>query len=200
MEVKCKKCSLIKAIDEFYKDSRVKAGHYSVCKKCHLLYSKGKHYNVTNNNISPKQLIARRWQAIKFRHKYKGYEKVKCLITKEQFLEKMFNQEFLEMFLVWEKNGKALRFAPSVDRIDSSGHYELGNIRWLHFKDNAALGGNKPNRAKKIEQYTKDGVYIKTHQSASHACREMRGTTKGTGNIRRAALGKIPSAYGYFWK
>lgn len=186
------------AIDQFYKDSRVKSGHYSICKKCHSLYSKGNQYYVTNSNITPEQLIARRWQAIKARHK--GYEKVKCLITKEQFLEKMFNQEFLDMFLVWEKSGRALRFTPSIDRIDSSGHYELGNIRWLHFKDNASLGGNKPNRAQKIEQYTKDGAYIKTHQSASEACRELLGTTKGTGNIRRAALGKIPSAYGYCWK
>lgn len=188
------------AIDNFYKDVRVKSGHYSVCKKCHRLYSKGKIYQTNKFNITPEQLIMKRWFGIKNRNKYKGYEKIKCLISKEDFIEKMFTQEFLEMFLEWEKNGRVLRYAPSIDRIDSSGHYEIGNIRWLQFKDNASLGGNKPNRAKKIEQYTKDGVFIKTHSSATQAAREILGTKKGSGNIRRAALGRIPSAYGYCWK
>ena len=199
MDKKCKQCKGIFSIDNFYKDTRVKDGHYSICKKCHYSYKK-EDLNYLKSNITPERLIRRRWVSIKNRFKCKGYEKIKCLMTRDEFIKKMYTKEFLEMFNEWDKQGRVLRFAPSIDRIDSSGHYELSNIRWLQFKDNAALGGNKPNRAMAISQYTKSGVFVKTHKSSAAALRELKGINEGSGNIRRAALGKIPSAYGFKWK
>ena len=58
-------------------------------------------------------------------------------------------------------------------------------------------GGTVYSHAKKIVQFDRKGVMIETYNSASHAARKL-GICK-TG-ISKAALGKQPTAGGYFWK
>ena len=55
------------------------------------------------------------------------------------------------------------------------------------------------NRIKAINQYTLDGVFIKTFPSAADAMEEMVGERKG-GHIVDVCKGRRSSAYGYKWK
>lgn len=48
--------------------------------------------------------------------------------------------EFHEMFYVWENSNYERRLAPTVDRINSSLGYSIGNIRWLTHSENSRLG------------------------------------------------------------
>lgn len=51
-----------------------------------------------------------------------------------------------------------------------------------------------------IAQYTKDGEYIQTWDSAADASVELIGHRRGQSNICSCANGKLGSAYGYIWK
>lgn len=59
------------------------------------------------------------------------------ILPKEQFYEWMNNHKnFDELFSNWESAGYDKYLAPSVDRIDSTKGYTLGNIRLVSFIDN----------------------------------------------------------------
>lgn len=47
---------------------------------------------------------------------------------------------FEEMFAAYKAADCDRTLAPTVDRIDSSKGYELGNIQWLTLSDNASKG------------------------------------------------------------
>ena len=63
------------------------------------------------------------------RRKY--YKDIKVLITKEEFIKFVKEGDWAELE------------QPSVDRIDSSGNYELGNIRIIEKKENDARSNRK---------------------------------------------------------
>ena len=52
---------------------------------------------------------------------------------------------------------------------------------------------------KKIKQYTKDGIYIKTFNSIREATLELKKSNAAGSNIIAAAKGKRATAYGYKW-
>lgn len=55
---------------------------------------------------------------------------IQCLFTKEQFLDYIFNySDYPQIFKEWVDSNYNWSLCPSVDRIDNSGHYELGNIQ-----------------------------------------------------------------------
>lgn len=52
----------------------------------------------------------------------------------------------------------------------------------------------------KVKQYDLRGNYIKTHESLSSACKEIKGTKEGNGKISQVCRGKRRVAFGYFWR
>lgn len=58
---------------------------------------------------------------------------------------------------------------------------------------------NWSSAKKSIDQYTKDGQYITTFQSAHEAARSLEGK-KNSGHISECCAGKRKSAYGFIWK
>ena len=46
-----------------------------------------------------------------------------------------------QLYNVWVKGKYELRLRPTPDRIDSELGYELSNVRFLSFSDNARAGG-----------------------------------------------------------
>ena len=56
------------------------------------------------------------------------------------------------------------------------------------------LGKWKP---RPVEQYTIDGKYVKTFETASKAAKAMYGFPS---NIRKALSGELKTAYGYKWR
>lgn len=68
---------------------------------------------------------------------YKG----KALLPREDFYSWALNSpEFKSLFREWEKKGYDRKFTPSVDRIDSSKGYELGNMEWVTHSENSRRG------------------------------------------------------------
>jgi hypothetical protein len=74
----------------------------------------GKNPNWKNNNIKKNYLN-------------KG---IRLEITREQLLQKI-TEDWIKINNMWNNNKK-----PSIDRIDSNGHYELGNIQFISMKEN----------------------------------------------------------------
>ena len=58
---------------------------------------------------------------------------------------------------------------------------------------------NWSSAKKSINQYTKDGQYIATFQSAHEAARSLKGK-KNSGHISECCARKRKSAYGFIWK
>lgn len=73
-------------------------------------------------------------------HLYLG----KHLLSKEDFYSfSLADSTFNRLFEEWEKSNYYRKNTPSIDRINSSGGYELGNIRWLTHSENSKLGSHK---------------------------------------------------------
>lgn len=48
--------------------------------------------------------------------------------------------QFYRLWIDWERSGYDRRLTPSVNRIDASRGYELGNIEWITHSENSRLG------------------------------------------------------------
>lgn len=71
-------------------------------------------------------------------HLYEG----KSLIPRDEFYEwAMSSAQFHRLFDAWEKSGYSRKLAPSVDRVDSSRGYEIGNMEWVTHSENSRRGG-----------------------------------------------------------
>jgi hypothetical protein len=76
-------------------------------------------------------------------HLYSGLE----LLPKEDFYTWAFkDQSFNLLFNDWVQSGYCKKLSPSVDRIDTSLGYILGNIRWVTHSENSRLGASRRNR------------------------------------------------------
>ncbi len=192
----CSKCKQTKGRDKFYENKYKKNGLYSWCKECHVRETVRKRYRPNPKSI--KGILLLRWQGINNRHG-ETYRHVKVLISKKRFFEIMDNDELKKLLHEWEISGYNTKKTPSVDRIDSKGHYEEGNIRWLTVSDNASLGA-KGAPKKPIAQYSISGEFIKIYPSRQDAVTALGKKPAAAGNLKSCAKGAIKSAYGYKWK
>lgn len=75
-------------------------------------------------------------QGAKF-HLYRG----KPILTKEDFYQWANADEmFHRLFDAWVESGYDCKLAPSVDRINSSFGYEIGNMEWVTHSENSRRG------------------------------------------------------------
>lgn len=78
-------------------------------------------------------------------HLYEGLE----ILNKEDFYNFSMNDEnYNALFEGYKENNYELKFAPSIDRIDSTKGYTLENIRWISFSENSSLGASSNKRKK----------------------------------------------------
>lgn len=76
-------------------------------------------------------------------HLYRGV----TVLPREQFYAwAKASNDFLHLFREWEAAGYDQKLTPSVDRRDSSGSYELSNVRWITHSENSRLGAVSPRR------------------------------------------------------
>lgn len=209
MKKQCTACKLIKSLKNFYNQKRGKYGKHSSCKECYNEKIKPyqKKYWTSDKRKQKRQqkirtfdgVIQVRWESIANGRKSLGYENIKTLLTKEEFLSTV-GDEFKQLYQNWKESNFQYRLTPSIDRIDPRKHYEIGNIRWITQGENASLGARSKRltRQKAIAKYSKDGVLIQIYTSLSIAGKEFG--LNSISNISASARGKIPSAYGYIWK
>jgi len=71
-------------------------------------------------------------------HLYSGVD----VLTREEFYEwSLNNEDFNALYEQWVLSGYDKKLSPSIDRIDTSLGYVIGNIRWLTHSENSRLGG-----------------------------------------------------------
>lgn len=172
IEKSCNECKESKSIDEFYKMSSSKDGYRPTCKVCE---GKRKKKNVLIHRINSMAIgILQRtnYDIDKPQNKCYKDNNVKCLIgdsVKEirEFLLQNFRDDIEELISKDE--------IPTVDRIDSSGNYELSNIRILSLKENIKLGiASAINiTSKPIKAIFPDGNEI-LYKSVSECSRELK--------------------------
>lgn len=72
-------------------------------------------------------------------HLYLGLE----ILDKKEFYEwSKLDKSFNRLFRKWEKSGYERVITPSIDRIDSSKGYSLGNVQWITFSENCKRGAS----------------------------------------------------------
>lgn len=70
-------------------------------------------------------------------HLYQGKE----ILPKNEFYDwAISSNDFHSLFDAWVESGYERRLAPSVDRIDSSRGYEVGNMEWVTHSENSRRG------------------------------------------------------------
>lgn len=76
----------------------------------------------------------------------------------------------------------------------------VDNLEWVSSSQNKKHAYKKEenhlSRAKEVNQYSKEGVFIKTYSSVSEAAREMNCTV---GAISNCCLGRSKTSKGYRW-
>jgi hypothetical protein len=76
-------------------------------------------------------------------HLYEGKE----LLNKQEFYDFSYNSpDFNKLFEQWVDSGYQRKLSPSVDRIDPSKGYVIGNMRWLTHSQNSSLGAINKNK------------------------------------------------------
>lgn len=122
-----------------------------LCAACYLSKQREKR-NKSNNQITKKYekthkgFLMRTYRNMKSRicgiqklkaHLYAGKE----LLNKDEFYSwSMADHKFHELFNIWQESNYNRRLTPSIDRIDTSKGYLLGNIQWIEHWINSQKG------------------------------------------------------------
>jgi len=93
----------------------------------------------------------------------------------------------------WEDNEKYYRDDLTIDRKDSNGNYEYGNVRWIPQRQNSS----ETTKRRPVVQMTKRYEPIKTWESAKYASDEL-GITAA--HITAVCRGDRQTHGGYRWE
>ena len=135
----CTKCKILKKACGYYKTKNAKDGLYSWCKQCHIQQTVKVRSRRKSKDHTISDILNTRWHGIRNR-KDNCYKGVKVLCTKEQFISEMNNSDLSDLYNKWLASGRKYKLTPSIDRIDSQKHYQIGNMRWLTVSENSKLG------------------------------------------------------------
>ena len=109
---------------------------------------------------------------------------------------------FDKLYDDWVNSGFNTKLYPSVDRVEDDKPYSMSNIQLMTFKENHEKGVidriNNPDHGsnKAVSQWTMDGIFVDTFESAAVAGRETGISITG---IRSTRAGTRNSAGGYVW-
>jgi hypothetical protein len=155
----CSKCRLIKPIDLFYRQKDKKSGRFSRCKKCVKEY-----YDIPKNRIkkleyqkSPrqkenhriyynKQRIQKPWMQMYYKSKQRAKrEKWEFNLTPD-YIESIFNNTCPVFGYKYCFSNKCIQYnSPSLDRIDNSKGYVIGNVQVISMKANTMKNKASPD-------------------------------------------------------
>lgn len=193
----CTKCKINKNLSEYGMSSRNRDGLDTKCKQCRKLHKQ-------NYKNSINGLITNMYYHQCYHSKGRGHKQPEY--NKQQLKEWLFSQNnFKTLYDNWKNSGYIKELLPSVDRIRDLEHYKIDNIQLMTFKENNKkahkdrLNGEHASGqiCKAINQYSKDGDFIKEYHSSYEA---QRQTGVAQQNIGKCCLNKRPLAGGYMWK
>ena len=141
----CFRCKKEKKEEEFYAHKQMDDGHLGKCKECTKTdvklrrKLKEKYYNRFDKNRYRTNIrrmwllkysgMRRRIFGLTVHSKLLGYQ----IVSRDEFLgwcEK--NKEpFMKLYQYWVKSGYKNKMSPSIDRIDNTKGYIIGNMQWL---------------------------------------------------------------------
>ncbi len=168
------------------KSKRIKA--YGFCESCYkklkrqtdpLYFLKHLHVKLKQRCTNPMERFATIY-----------YGKNFC--TQKEFLDKFSKDSvYLEVFYKWVASGCARNMAPSVDRINNAGDYQIHNLQMLALTVNCIK--DKPNV--QVKAFNKEsGSFVNTFNSIADAARALNINQTG---ISRCVKGLQAFAGGY---
>lgn len=154
---KCSVCGIEKDLNCYNQHPETKDKLYTFCKDCRRI--KTNEYRKRTDNKSckayektPKGYLVRTYRNMKSRvtgvqtlkaHLYGGKE----LLDKESFYQwALMSEDYIRLYNAYISGGCQMKFAPSIDRIDSSKGYTFDNIRWITHSENSRNGSLSKNR------------------------------------------------------
>lgn len=99
-------------------------------------------------------------------YKWYGAKGIKCLLSVE------------DLILLWNTSDAGSMKKPTIDRIDSQGHYVLSNCRFIEKSENSKRIAKSPT-CPKGHLYTKENTIVKkNHGYIGRACKECHSIGK----------------------
>jgi hypothetical protein len=125
--------------------------------------------------------------------------------SKEELRLWLFSQSlYFELFDKWRISGYKRMEVPSVDRKDDKKSYSFDNIQLMTFRENNKKSHNDRKSGKlitaqnkKVDQFTKDGIFINSYYSIGEVARVLN--IKSPSKISEVCTGSRKSAYGSLW-
>lgn len=168
--IRCSTCKEEKCEDCFHKNGRTKSGFANACKECMREYKKkwytqngGKEYERTYGQRYSKEKVARasEWKRMNpTRRLWQG--------AKRRALERGidFNIPWTEIVIpefcpilgikIEHGNNCVKESSPSLDRIDNSKGYVIGNVRVISHRANSLKNNLSLEQAERLVEYMKD--------------------------------------------
>lgn len=179
----CETCKQLKELFDFPKSKTGKYGIRNHCRVCHNKKSRIKHKEFMQRNpwYNSYYHAKNRCENVKYDHyKYYGGKGIKFLLTLKEVKQ------------IWFRDKAYLMKRPSIDRINSNGHYEYSNCQFIELTENISKA-----RRKTMMQFDLNDNFIAEYCSAREAEREL-----GIDNsdIAKSAKGKIKHAGGFIWR
>lgn len=203
---KCKKCKKEKPFNEFYPLKSGKYGIDSKCKICNL--EKGKKFSKTKEGLifeiyrNHKKGINNHQDNLKY-------------ISREEFYNWLDSKKlFMNLYEAWVNDNYIVNLKPACYKIDSDLPYTLDNLGIATSKQvkekiakDRKSGANHSFNAKistPVNQYTKDGIFIRKHHSIQAAERYLQEINNDKRRYSTSIIacknGRAKSAHGYVWK
>ena len=192
----CKECGHTKEFSEFAVHNRMKDGFVNHCKSCINKQQIGKRQ-------TKKGLVANIYSTQKQTSKRRGHTPpTYTLYGLRQWFKS--NAAANALYDAWVLSGYAKNLRPSVDRLDDSKGYSIGNIQLMTWGENNAKshsdrvsGKMKKCSNKAVIQMDLNGNFIAEYHSTREA---ERATGTNNGNISSCCSGKVKTAGGFQWK
>lgn len=137
MEKRCRKCNLIKSLDQYHKNKNIKDGYHTICKICN-----NKQANIWVKNNHEKVILMKKERRKDIKYSLLESAKTRSLkknITFDISINDIIVPEYcpaLNIKLIKSTNRLSSN-SPSIDRINPNKGYTKDNIQILSFKANA---------------------------------------------------------------